>query len=241
MAAARGKNKDALKHYQAAARMADERAQPHLSMGAVLLRMGKKKDALAAYQRAAQRSPDDPEVLAGLAQALYFAGRREEAESLEQRISEIDRTAQAQAGRSQAGDLGRSEMLHLAGHRAWLDSRSEAAIDAWLDEARSHAEKGHLDAALDACQQALTVSSGATRVHLELARLYFQRGWNDLAVERLLLLDRLLEMAPEPQIVAAVGRLAADHAAGDPRLVHIARSLGLSSPGAADSATPPAD
>src|SRR5918996_5213990 len=58
LAAQRNKYKDALKHYQAAARLADERAQPHVNAGSVLLRMGKPKDAVAAYERAAERAPD---------------------------------------------------------------------------------------------------------------------------------------------------------------------------------------
>ena len=223
VSALRGKHKDALRHYQDAARLAEDRAQPHISMGSVLLRMNKAKEAVAAYERAAQRAPDEPDVLAGLADALFAANRRSEADRLRQRMVELTDEAATRelVAAEQAGTLPHGELLHLAGHQAQAGGRPEAAIDAWLDEARTYAEHGHLDAALDACQQALTLSSGATRIHLEMVRLYFRRGWRELAVERLLLLDRLLELAPEPEAGAEVLRLATQNAVGDERLADI--------------------
>jgi tetratricopeptide (TPR) repeat protein len=224
IAAQRNKVKDALRNYEAAARLADDRAQPHISMARVLLRAGKARDAVAAYERAAVRAPDDAAVLSGLAEALSAAGRRSEAESMREQAAVLANQAAEQsfAAAQQAGALTRAEVLHLAGYQARIGGRTEAAIDAWLDEARSHADEGQLDAALDACQQALTISSGSTRIHVELVRLYFMRGWQELAVERLLLLDRLLELAPEPAADNAVLELARRHAARDGRLATIA-------------------
>ena len=223
LAAQRNKHKDALKHYAVAAGLAGERAQPHVHAGSVLLRMGRSKDAVAAYERAAQRAPDDPDVLAGLAQAYSGAGRRREAESLRQRVEQLtDAAAREEVVIEGSGSLPRGEVLHLAGHQARLGGRHEAAIEAWLDEARAYADEGHLDAALDACQAALTLSSGATRIHLEMVRLYFRLGWREKAVERLLLLDRLLELAPEPAAGQQLLELARRHSASDVRLAGIA-------------------
>ncbi|HUG49193.1 MAG TPA: tetratricopeptide repeat protein [Candidatus Limnocylindria bacterium] len=221
--ALRGKYKDALRHYAEAAKLADDRAQPHVSSGAVLLRMGKAKDAVAAYERARQRAPEQPEVLAGLADALAAAGRRADADRLREQMAQLASQADEQRLEEavQSGALPRGEMLHLAGYQARTGGRLDAAIEAWLDEARTYAEEGHLDAALDACQTALTVASGSARVHLEMARLYFRRGWRGLAVERLLLLDRLLDLAPEPDVGAEVLKLARQHARVDQRLADI--------------------
>ncbi len=224
MAAVRGKHKDALRHYEAAARIADERAQPHVSIGAVLLKMHKAKDAVAAYRRALERAPDEPEVLAGLAEALRAAGRAADAEEHERRAAEIaeQQALEALAPSEQLASLPPGEVLHLTGHQAHLRGDTAAAVEAWLHEARTYSAAGHLDAALDACQQALTVSSDSTTVHLELIRLYLLRGWHDLATERMLLLDRLLGLAPEADVAAALAGLAAEHAERDERLAAIA-------------------
>lgn len=224
MAARRNKPKDALRHYQAAAGLADERAQPHISMARLLLSTGKPREAIAAYQQAVLRAPHDPAVLTGLAEALLAAGRAPEAERMREQASHLANEAAEQsfASAQQSGALTRAEMLHLAGHQARLGGRNEAAIDAWLDEARSHADDGQLDAALSACQEALTISSGSTRIHVELVRLYFRRGWRELAVERLLLVDRLLDLAPDAAAGDALVELARQNAAVDGRLAAIA-------------------
>jgi tetratricopeptide (TPR) repeat protein len=187
--------------------------------------MGQPKQALAAYERAAERAPDDPHILSRKAAALQAAGRHDEAARLQQQVAQIERGAAAPEERQpDSGALSRPETLHLAGEQARQVGRIEAAVDAWLEESRAHSAAGHLDAALDACQQALTLASGSAKVHLEMIRLYFLRGWRDLAVERLLLLDRLLELAPESEVRAEVGRLATEHARRDPRLAPIAAS-----------------
>jgi tetratricopeptide (TPR) repeat protein len=223
MAALRGKHREALQAYQAAAAIAGERAQPHASMGNVLLAMGKTKDAIGAYRRAVELAPEDADSLARLAEALRADGQLDEADQLSRRATEmLDRAAlQALAPSEELSALPPAERLHLTGHQARLRGDTQSAIGAWLDEARTHAQAGHLDAALDACQQALALSSGSVRVHLELIRLYFERGWHELAVERVLLLDRLLELAPEPEAQNALATLVGTHAASDERLAAV--------------------
>jgi tetratricopeptide (TPR) repeat protein len=79
MAALRGKHREALQAYRAAAAIAGERAQPHASMGSVLLAMGKTKDAIGAYRRAVELAPEDADSLARLAEALRADGQLDEA------------------------------------------------------------------------------------------------------------------------------------------------------------------
>ena len=88
--------------------------------------------------------------------------------------------------------------------------------------AAGYQQQGHLDAALDACQRALGVSLGAPAAHLQMARIYFQRGWADRGVERLLLLTRLLSLDDDPKAREGVQALARAHQAAEPRLAAIA-------------------
>jgi tetratricopeptide (TPR) repeat protein len=79
VAALRGRLQDALIAYGEAARLAPERALPHVSIGGVQLRIGDTAAALAAFDEAIARAPGDETALAGRADALIGAGRRVEA------------------------------------------------------------------------------------------------------------------------------------------------------------------
>jgi tetratricopeptide (TPR) repeat protein len=224
VAAMRGQHRDALRHYQEAAGHAPDRALPHTSMAEVLLRLGRPKDAVAAAERAAELAPDEPQVIARLADTLEAADRPADAERLRGRIAALEQDAARRAAAPIAvpSSMPRADVLHLAGQRARQEGRHAAAVAAWLEEARVHAADGHLTAALDACEQALSSSSTDMVVHLEMAGLYFRLGWHELGVERLLLLDRLLEYEPQAEISNGVSRLAAEHAAVDLRLAALA-------------------
>ena len=76
--------------------------------------------------------------------------------------------------------------------------------------------------AASACQRALAVSQGAPAVHLQMARVYFQRGWTELATERMLLLDRMLSLEDDPQVREGLQELARTHHATEPRLARLA-------------------
>jgi Flp pilus assembly protein TadD len=228
LAAMQGKPKDALRHYQTAAELADERARPHISMGSLLLRLGRTKEALAAYGRAVEREPRDTDALAGQAAALLAAGHADESARILERVSRIQRGLPDEPEEERPGQpspLSRTEQLHMAGEEALAAGDRHAAVDAWLGEAAIHAQTSHLDAALDACQRALAIASGTPRVHLELATLYFLRGWTERAVDHVLLLSRLLDLEPDPTIQQGVAQLAAQHATIDARLARLA-SLG---------------
>lgn len=234
LAAMQGKPKDALRHYEAAANLAKDRPQPYISMGSLYLRLDKTKDALAAYGRAVERGPRDTEALTGQAAALLAAGRADESAKVLDRVSRIERGLPDEADERPGAPtpLSRSEQLHMTGEKALAATDREAAVDAWLAEAAIHAQTAHLDAALDACQRALGIASGTPRVHLELATLYFLRGWNERAVDHVLLLSRLLDLEQEPDTAVqdGVAQLAADHAGIDPRLGRLAALTPPASP-----------
>jgi hypothetical protein len=110
--------------------------------------------------------------------------------------------------------LTRAETLAIAGEQARDAGQREAAIDAWLAEAREGAAAHKFDAALDAALRALALDTGATRVHLALTRLYFERGWDRDARQRAAALRRLLELAPDSAISAGLDELEREFSAG---------------------------
>ncbi len=102
--------------------------------------------------------------------------------------------------------------------------RAREALALYVLASDGYARRGAPEAALEACQRALEVGPEAPAVHLALARLYLARGWHERAVEKLELVDRFLGLEPAPAARRELAALAALHAAGDERLVAIARS-----------------
>ena len=225
--AAEGRFAEALRHYQVAADVAADRALPHIAIGGMHLRLGRAKDALTAYDRALRAEPQNLDALGGRAAALLANGRRDEAARVRKQISDARHAADSPEAQSGDGSpMSSADTLHAAGEAALRAGKGEAAIDAFLAESAEHTMVGHLDAALDASLGALAVSPGSARIHLELTRLYFRRGWTDKAVERALLLDRLLGLEPDDAIHAELRQLAAENAAVDERLSELANRPG---------------
>ena len=204
--AADGKFREALGQYQAAARVAGERALPQIGIGGMYLRLGKAKDALAAYDRALAAEPDNLDALSGRAAALLAAGKRTEAASVTAHIASLRESPAAPAGvpAEMRTPLSRAETLAIAGEQAHHAGEREAAIDAWLAEAKVHSDERHFDAALDAVMRALSLDTGSIRVHLELCRLDLERGWQVEAAQRVAALRRLLVLAPDADMSAAL-------------------------------------
>ena len=55
--------------------------------------------------------------------------------------------------------------------------------------------------------RALALDTGSSRVHLELTRLYFERGWYAEANQRSASLRRLLELSPNAEVSAGLDQL----------------------------------
>lgn len=79
LASLRGRHDAALSAYLEAATIAPERALPHVSIGAVSLRLDRPAEALTAFDSALERSPGDETALTGRADALVALGRPSEA------------------------------------------------------------------------------------------------------------------------------------------------------------------
>jgi len=225
--AAEGRFGEALGHYQSAAALAGDRALPHVGVGGMLLRLGRAKEALAAYERALAAEPTNLDAMTGRAATLLATGRRDEAARMREQMADMRRSAESPSAPATDGTpMSRADTLHVAGEEAMRAGRQEGAIDAWLAESAEHAADGHLDAALDASLRALAVAPGAPRIHLELCRLYFRRGWWDQGVERALLLERLLKLEPDSGVDDDLRQLAAEHLTADDRLAVVANRPG---------------
>ena len=124
VATQRGRLDEALGAYGEAARVAPDRALPHVGIGQVLIRLGKPNEANAAFGRALERAPDDEAALRGRADTLARLGDRiRAAEALDRLAAVVDA-----AGR-------RGEALDLVGGALDLaESRSRrAALQAMVD------------------------------------------------------------------------------------------------------------
>lgn len=77
---------------------------------------------------------------------------------------------------------------------------------------------GLLDAAIDACQLGLTVAPGDPDLHLALAELDLDHGWTSAAADKLLILDRFVELTDNGPARARLWALVEERIPDDPRL-----------------------
>jgi tetratricopeptide (TPR) repeat protein len=115
---------------------------------------------------------------------------------------------------------------------AVLDRAFEAAIDAGnlaearakaVDSASAHRAVGQFHAAVDACYQALAIAPADPGVHFALAQLYLDRGWRNLAADKLVLIGRLAELNGDTATKARLCDLAVRRFPDDARLAAICR------------------
>ena len=86
---------------------------------------------------------------------------------------------------------------------------TDAARDALVAAAAAHRSAGNPNAALDACYLALEIAPADAALHLLLAQLYIDRGWQGHAGEKLRLLDRMTELSGDGSARAEVRQLVA--------------------------------
>ena len=96
-----------------------------------------------------------------------------------------------------------------------------ATRDLFVRAAIAQRTAGHTDAAIDACYLALAVAPGDPELHVVMAELYLDRGWQAAAAEKLLLLGRLVELTGDLAGRDRLCRVVARSFADDPRLAAI--------------------
>ena len=87
---------------------------------------------------------------------------------------------------------------------------SQSARDLMLTAVLVHREEGRLDAALEICLRLLAVAPGDPKVHLAIANLQLDRGWTQVATEKIELLLRLTSLTGDTQAEADVHFLASE-------------------------------
>lgn len=227
LALLRGKPTSALERYTEAAALADHRALPHLSVGSVLLRLGRPQEALSAFDRAVVRAPEEVAGHDGRASALAALGRRSEAAEATARVAAIDalikrRRADAMTASEEAARGAGPEAVVESAGSAQASGDMTSAVERFVAAADLYLALSETDAASDACQRALALAPGSPAVHLAMVRTYLVCGWRERAVERLLLLDRLLHLDDDPTARAALVATCAANRELDPRLAAIA-------------------
>ncbi len=222
-AVSRGRPREAIRSYEEAARLAPRRPLPYASMGAVFLQMRRAREALRAFEAALERAPGDIGALRGKAAALEAEGRAAEASTLLQRAAELE--AMERAGRAPGAPDGRRLELErrvAEGDAARVAGDLDRAAAAYHAAALGYAAEGAFDPAIDACMRALEARPGAIDVHFTMAHLYLSRGWANLGVQRLRLIEHRLEIDADPRRRAALRALAHDFEALAPELADLA-------------------
>lgn len=225
VAVLRGRPREAIGHYEEAGRLAGSRPLPYSAMASIYLQLRQPREAVDAFDEALRRAPNDVEALRGKASALEADGRGVEATALTRRADEVEGMARATKS-SVASDesLHELEAQVAEGDRARAAADLDRAAAAYHSAAIGYARGDHLASALDACLRALEARPGAIDVHFTMAQLYFRCGWADLAVQRVLLIERRLDVDADPRRRAAVRALARDHQALSPDLEQLAAS-----------------
>lgn len=301
VAALRDRLDAAVVAYREAARLAPDRALPHVGLGGVLARLGRADEALAAYKAALDRAPEDEGALRGQGDLLASQGRPAEAAAAYDRLAgALERSGRladacdvARRALELAESRGRRRLVQdlvarlredieddaaaqaleralsvLEGDRisarpgpddapAASDAADapdatqeaepapppvplapppdavalrlafEAALDAGnLDEARKQAVAtsvadrhfGQFHASIDACYEALSFAPADPGIHFALAQAYLDRGWRQLAADKLVLIGRLAQLTGDNASMARLCDLAVRRFPEDQRL-----------------------
>lgn len=117
-----------------------------------------------------------------------------------------------------AEPAGLGMALGAAAEAALHSGDLAAAHDGLLAAARAHRRAGRLSAAVDACYLAIGLSPSDPDLHLLLAELYLDRGWNGLATEKLLLLGRLADLDGDAAVRERLCSLVTERLADEPRV-----------------------
>jgi thioredoxin-like negative regulator of GroEL len=98
---------------------------------------------------------------------------------------------------------------------------TDEAREGLLNAARSHRRVGRSFAAIDSLYLALAIAPADVDLHLLLAELYLERGWRGPAIDKLLLLARLADLAEDDAVRQRLCALAREQLSGEPRLAEL--------------------
>jgi tetratricopeptide (TPR) repeat protein len=227
VAVVKGRPREAIAHYEEAGRLAPQRPLPHVTMGSIYLQMRHPREAIAAFDEALRRAPGDVDAMRGKIAALEADGHGDAARTLARRSAELEAMERAGRGSATADEERRRELEERVaeGHGARAAGELDRAAAAFHAAAIGYAAEGHFEAAIDACLRALEARPGAIDVHFTMAHLYLRRGWAELGVQRVMLIDERLDIDADPRRRAALRALARDYRAIAPELEQLAAAV----------------
>jgi tetratricopeptide (TPR) repeat protein len=224
VAVVKGRPREAIAHYEEAGRLAAQRPLPYVSIGSIYLQMRHPREALSAFDEALRRAPGDVDAMRGKIAALEADGRSDAAQSLVRRSAELEAMERASRGSATVDEERRRELEKRVaeGHGARAAGELDHAAAAFHAAAIGYAAEGHFEAAMDACLRALESRPGAIDVHFTMAHLYLSRGWAELGVQRVMLIEERLDIDADPRRRAALRALARDYRSLAPELERLA-------------------
>jgi tetratricopeptide (TPR) repeat protein len=224
VAVAKARPREAIGHYQEAAALVPSRPLPFVRIGQIYLGMAQPHEAIASFDEALQRAPTDRDALEGKAAALTAAGRPDEADEARSRAARIWATEDARRSRQRPADprLLEVERHIISGAVARAAGDVGTASTAYLTAANGYVAVNDVDAAIDACLRGLEARPGNIDIHFVMAMLYLRQGWIELGVQRVVLIERRLDIDDDPLRRRALSALARDFRGLSPELERLA-------------------
>ena len=142
-------------------------------------------------------------------------------EAVEETVPTDAESAPPEAGPEPEPEPVDAFVVGRAAEEALARGDATGARDGLLAAAGAHREAGRSFAAIDACYLALAVAPADVDLHLMLTRLYLERGWRGPAVDKLLLLGRLADLAEDADTRARLRDLASRELPDEPRLADL--------------------
>jgi tetratricopeptide (TPR) repeat protein len=139
------------------------------------------------------------------------------AEALERAVSLLDSVPSVADSPGREPEPPDPLLLTLAVEDALAAGDLDEARRRALVAAAGHRAVGQLNAAMDACYQALAILPSDPDVHLLLAELYLDRGWRGPAADKLVLLGQLTQLTGDAATRARLCELATARFPDDPR------------------------
>lgn len=218
--------------YREAARLVPDRALPHAGLGTALYRMGRVAEGDDAFEAALRIAPGDEATLAartttrrelgldGPPATVPAVAPPDEAGATAEAVDWPAIDLPSPAPEEPSPDLDPDVLLAEAADRL-ADGDAAGARDRMLAAVAVHRAAGRPDAALDVCFQLLAVAPGDPGVHLAIAGLQLDRGWQSLAADKIALLLRLTSLTGDTQAAADAHALAAERLRDEPQSVTV--------------------
>ncbi|HSL97046.1 MAG TPA: BTAD domain-containing putative transcriptional regulator [Candidatus Deferrimicrobiaceae bacterium] len=211
-----GRREDALAALDRAVALAPDDEATLRARAAALREIGRDADAAVDLERLAAILAADrrDEALRAARRAADLAPTDARRALVERLTAEPDDTGAAGTDPAVDPEQLVADAATLLASGATVDAR-----DRLLEAVAIHRAAGRPDAALDVCLGLLEIAPGDPTVHLAIANVQLDRGWQGFASDKIRLLLQLTALTGDTQAAADVHALAAERLRDDPGLV----------------------